>query len=373
MNDKLEWILSHAFLDNTVWAPFVVARDIDYYDNLCDKYRALYNDVKAAGADTESLEVIARYTKKVREAIRKYYDGRISTSHTIIKNLLRELLGHPLAVNVIDHSKAFPGISKEIQFYRARTNEKVITYSPRDMLHIPFDQRGKTGNYRFSIPGIPSLYLGNTTYACWIELGCPADYQYNVSPVLLDGTQRILNLAVMTRRQWDLHEYDTDYVHCWLKLIVLMIATSYVIQENDRIFKSEYIISQSIMLGCKELGLDGIAYFSKRVDDEVFADSAINVALFTKYKKGRNYSEICKHIKVGESYNYSLYKQLGYTDRNQTYDKYRLLQTGVSTNIGNYDRQFSYGGTGFCAFDKFLFATWKQKDVSGYGNAVNQR
>ena len=116
-----------------------------------------------------------------------------------------------------------------------------------------------------SIPGIPSLYLGNTSYACWLELGCPAEYKFNVSPVLLDGTQKILNLAVMTRRQFESDDYNLGHIHCWLKLIILMIATSYVIEEKGRIFKSEYIVSQSIMLGCKELGLDGVAYFSKRL------------------------------------------------------------------------------------------------------------
>ena len=115
------------------------------------------------------------------------------------------------------------------------------------MLHIPFSKRGKTGNYRFSIPGIPSLYLGNTSYSCWVELGRPSEHDFYVSPVLLDGSQRLLNLAVMTRKQWNLHDDDADYVRCWLKLIMLMIATSYVVEEENRVFRSEYIVSQSIL------------------------------------------------------------------------------------------------------------------------------
>lgn len=49
------------------------------------------------------------------------------------------------------------------------------------------------------------------------------------------------------------------------------LATSYRIKEEGRTFKSEYIISQSIMMACKRLGYDGVAYYSKRVYDEVFA------------------------------------------------------------------------------------------------------
>jgi len=371
MGEQLNWILKKDFLDKVLWAPYVIKKDIEYYDDLCKKYRTLYKNADKAGADSESLMIIKRYTDKIREAIRKYYDGKISTSHTIIKNLIAELLDNPLAVNTISSSKAFPGVSREIQFFRARESERVTSFSPKEMLHIPFDLRGKTGNYRFSIPGIPSLYLGNTSYACWIELGCPPEYKFNVSPVLLDGTQRILNLAVMTRKQWILSDCNKETVHCWLKLISLMIATSYVIEEEGRSFKSEYIISQSIMLACKEKELDGVAYFSKRVYDEAFANAAINVALFTKYKKGKKYSEICNHVKVDDSYNYSVYKQLGEIDKKPEYRDFRVLQMlGHANNIGNYKRQFSYENTEFCHFDKFLFATWKDKEKIDYGNAL---
>lgn len=366
----LGWITKADFMNSDLWAPFKLDSDIEYYDDLCKKYRVLLDTATKSGADEESLKIIKKYTSKIREAIRKYYYGQISTSHAIIKNLLRDVVNNPLAVSNINSSKAFPGVSKEIQFFRARINEDVTIFKPKDMLHIPFNMRGKTGNYRFSIPGIPSLYLGNTSYACWLELGCPAEHRYNVSPVLLDGTQKILNLAVMTRKQFDVNDCNEEYVHCWLKLLCLMIATSYVIKEKERSFKSEYIISQSIMLGCKELGLDGVAYFSKRVEDEVFAFAAINIALFTNYEKGKKYSEICKHIKVDESYNFAMFKQLGDVDKKKEYEDYRVLQTGLPTKIGKYNRQFTFGETEFCKFDKFLFSTWKDKEKVKYGNAL---
>lgn len=153
------------------------------------------------------------------------------------------------------------------------------------MLHLPKTLRGKTGNYRFSIPGMPSLYLGNTSYVCWLETGKPSAHDFYVSPVIVDSSLRIFNLAVMTRNIINLKNLDKDTVHCWLKLIVLMIATSYVIKEENRTFKSEYIVSQSIMLACKNLGLDGVAYFSKRIEDEIFGFCAINLALFAPYDK----------------------------------------------------------------------------------------
>lgn len=370
MMDKLTWV--YDFITKDLYAPYVVDKDENYYDDLKRKYQLLLKKAKEADADKESLKILQKYTNKVKEAIRAYYNGKISRSHNLIKNLVKECGEDTLAVNEILYSDAFPGSKgTEIQLFRARLSNDAIPYKAKDMLHLPLSMRGKTGNYRFSIPGIPSIYLGNTSYACWIELGCPPEYKFNVSPVVIDGNQKIFNLAVMTRNWGNLNELDEKKVHCWLKLIVLMMATSYTVKETDRIFKSEYLISQSIMLACKELGYDGVAYFSKRVSDEIFALASINVALFAPYKYGKKYSEICEHIKIDDAFNFSMYKQLGYLYRNCRYPL-RLSTTGLIVNIGEYreDRQFKYSETEFYKFDEFLFSSWKQKNDIDWGNAL---
>lgn len=367
---KLDWVEN--FITKELYAPYVVAWDEDYYKDLNAKYKLLYDTAKMAGADEESLKIIKKYSDNVKESIRLYYDGSISKAHVMIKKLVKGCENDSLAVSTIINSEAFPGVKgTEIQFFRARLSDDAKAYKAKEMLHLPLSMRGKTGNYRFSIPGIPSLYLGNSSYACWIELGCPPEYKFNVAPVVLEGNQKIFNLAVMSRNWCKLDELAESKVHCWLKLLILMMATSYTVKESGRIFKSEYIVSQSIMLACKELGYDGVAYFSKRVSDEIFAYAAINLALFTPYQNNKKYSKVCEHIKIDDSFNYSMYKQLGHVNRNCTYNL-RLLGTGITTNIGEYraDRQFQYAMTEFCAFDKFLFSTWKQKEKIAWGNAL---
>lgn len=143
-----------------------------------------------------------------------------------------------------------------------------------------------------------------------------------------------------------------------MKLYMLMIATSYRIREEGRTFKSEYIISQSIMMACKSLGYDGVAYYSKRVTSEAFAMCAINLALFVEYDG--DYSEIIKHMKIDDSYNYGMYKQLGLSLKYKDYEM-RVGRTGFVTNIGNYDRQYPYSETDFFEFDKFMFCSWRDK------------
>lgn len=367
---KLTWV--EHFIVKELYAPYVVDKDEDYYKDLNKKYRTLLEVAKNAGADEESLKIIRKYSQKVKESIRLYYDGSISKAHNVIKNLVKDCADNTLAVNTIINSDAFPGIKgTEIQLFRARLSNDVHTYEANEMLHLPFSMRGKTGNYRFSIPGIPSLYLGNSSYACWIELGRPPEHKLNVSPVVLDGSQKIFNLAVMMRDWGRLDEFEESKVHSWLKLLILMMATSYTVKESGRIFKSEYIVSQSIMLVCKELEYDGVAYFSKRVSDEIFAYAAINLALFAPYQRNKEYSSVCEHIKIDDSFNYSMYKQLGPIYRDREYNL-RLGGTGIITNIGEYreDRQFQYTMTEFGVFDKFLFSTWTKKDTIKWGNAL---
>ena len=89
---------------------------------------------------------------------------------------------------------------------------------------------------------------------------------------------------------------------------MLAIATSFRIKEEGRRFKSEYIISQAVMMACKKIGLDGVAYFSTRVSDVAFARCATNLALFVEYDD--MYSLLIKHMKIGNPTNYALYKQL---------------------------------------------------------------
>lgn len=163
---KLTWV--EHFINKELYAPYVVENDEDYYKDLSKKYRILLETARIAGADDESLRIIKRYSQKVKEAVRLYYDGSISTAHNIIKNLVKGCEDNALAVSTITNSDAFPGIKgTEIQLFRARLSNDIITYKAKDMLHLPLSMRGKTGNYRFSLPGIPSLYLGNSSYA-WL-------------------------------------------------------------------------------------------------------------------------------------------------------------------------------------------------------------
>lgn len=355
---NLTW-LTNGFICKELYAPFTVDKDNDYLPDLSKRLMTVLKQAQKAGADAGSIKIIKKYRDKIIEALKCYYSADIAKCNTIIKNLLKDIGDDAFAVNALNSSCAFPGMAdQELQFFRCRTGNPSNRYSAKDMLHLPHSLRAKSGNYRFSIPGNPSMYLANTSYGCWIETGYPADIDFNISPVLLDRTQKIFNLVVSIRDFSHLNELESGRVHTWLKLLMLMMATSYRVKESGRTFNSEYIISQSIMMGCKKLGYDGVAYYSKRVEDEAFARCAINLVLFVDYEK--EYSAVIKHMKMDDSFNYSIYKKLLPSLDYKTYTL-RSVETGFITNIGNYDRQFPYRETEFFQFDQFLFANWRDK------------
>jgi hypothetical protein len=48
-----------------------------------------------------------------------------------------------------------------------------IEFGREGLFHIPFHRREIVKRQRYSIPGLPCLYLGSSLYVCWEELGRP--------------------------------------------------------------------------------------------------------------------------------------------------------------------------------------------------------
>lgn len=308
--------------DNELIIPCRINWDCDYFPILKKNFTFLIDGLKLHNAPECLIKISENYISDILSAIDCYYKGNIIKSHSIIANLIDDCCAdNEYAITNINDSIAFPYVTEpaksEVQFFRARLNESVEDYPAKEMLHIPFINRSIVKSERFSIPGLPSLYLGNTSYVCWLEMGRPADFRFNVSPVLLDNSQKIFNLTVTLQNFYNAIDLEVSNKEIEQKLSKLMkiyllnYATSFNVSEQNRNFKSEYIISQMIMLACKNKGLNGITYHSKKVSHDIFASIlGVNLVLFADYNGERDYSSICDHIENGDSFNYSMFKQL---------------------------------------------------------------
>ncbi len=349
--------------------PFVIKSDNEYFVSVRKMLSYLISELQRCKVKDTIVETIKEYKDKVILSISLYYQGNLVDAQTIINKIIDEFDNSAPAITDINSSFAFPGGNSEhseVQFFRARLSDRVVEFSANEMLHIPFNKRQIVKSERFSIPGLPCLYLGNSSYACWVEMGCPADHRFNVSPIVLDNTQRVLNLTASMNSLYEFNEAELSlsdvetekYVINLLKLFVLTLCTSYKVEEDNRSFKSEYILSQMIMLACKSRNLDGITYYSKQIPSEMLAfNVGVNLVLFAKFNGEEYLSEICTHLNIGTSFNFALFKQLLPCQCYKTYEL-RVLSSPYINNIGTKDHFFPYKETQFFEFDKYLFANW---------------
>ena len=359
-------------LDYTIYVnPRKIDEDNQYFPALKERYSEILTDLKKNKAPDYFIKEVTEYTARLENTIEEYYSGNIIRAQTIINEMIKGLIDDSTAVSYVADCAAFKELSvgknEEIQFFRARPSDEYQNFSSDDMLHIPFNKRSIIKSGRFSIPGLPCMYLGNTSYDCWIETGFPSDNAFNVSAVRLDNTQKVFNLAVSFF--W-IHEelrnngfsYDENKFINMFRLLLLTISTSYVVSEKNRYFKSEYILSQLMMLACKDCDIDGVVYYSKRVKYESVAVAyAVNVALFAVYESGRIWSpRIMDHVRVGNSINFGLYKKLSTSLKEKRYDlviNHSEFVRNITLN-DNYKMQVPYSETDFYGFDNFLYCNF---------------
>ncbi len=354
--------------------PIIIQNDCDYLPGLKKTLNSFIADLKSSDIDNTIENEIESYSNRVIEVIEQYYKGNIFSAQDTVSELLSSFDSSP-AVTLVNDCLAFSPFKDSekvgVQFFRARLSDNVTTFSAKEMLHIPFNKRGIVKTERFSIPGLPCLYLANTSYGCWVEMGSPADYRFNVSPFELDNTQRILNLTIaffelktILFEAEDLDvTLDDKYITDLLKLFVLTLSTSFKVNSTDRTFKSEYILSQLIMLAAKDMGIDGISYLSKQVSNDLLAAvSGVNVVLFATYNGEEEHSKIKDHLTTDNSFNFSMFKQLLPCQKYKTVDL-RIDYSPYVNNIGSFDRPIKYQETEFYEFDKYIFGNWKKKKI----------
>ena len=360
--------------------PFTVKRDNDYFPSLKEMLFEIVSEIETNGATSKIVSSIRDYTEKIIRSVELYYQGNLVDAQLIVNKMLADFDDAAPAVTDINSSIAFPGGGPdytEVQFFRARLSENVVEFSANDMLHIPFNMRHIVKSERFSIPGLPCLYLGNSTYACWVEMGCPADHRFNVAPVILDNSQKVLNLTVTIGSLYafkeevlNMSEEDAEkHIIDLLKLMILTFCTSYKVSDGNRNFKSEYILPQMIMLACKSRNLDGITYYSKQIPYEGFACTVgVNLVLFATYNGEEALSEICDHLEIGTAFNFAMFKQLLPCQMYKEYNL-RIMSSPYINNVGTKSHWFPYRETQFFEFDKYLFANWSR--IKSYEAALS--
>jgi hypothetical protein len=163
------------------------------------------------------------------------------------------------------------------KLYRMRTGGGLDRYSRRQLFHIPFEERHKVGPQRYSVIGVPMLYLGSSVYICWEELGRPDHDSVWVSryEVKRGSSVRLLNfgctpalMAALLHRH-GLRTQRTaigDFVASYAVVWPIIAACSFTAVHRDAKYVEEYAVPQLLMSWLAETEqYHGIRYFSTHV------------------------------------------------------------------------------------------------------------
>ena len=133
----------------------------------------------------------------------------------------------------------------------------------------PFEQREEILTYRYSVPGLPCLYLSNNLLTAWYELGCPDINSLQIARFELDkqlnklyfGDQRkLLEYSDIEKTESD--EKIIEYFTYFPLHAVCTIKT----KNKNAVFKPEYIFPQLLMQWLHDEDIDMIEYMSTQIN-----------------------------------------------------------------------------------------------------------
>lgn len=210
-----------------------------------------------------SLPVIQQLCSLIEDVLETYFNGKTFGAQKIMNNLLNMHKTHITNLN----SPTF----SEIDFlYRIRISNE-YQLEPKEIFHIPFQQRHLLSPYRYSMAGLPCLYLGASSFICWIELGRPSTKNCLISKFTVDNIS-LLDFGIRPAYIATILDHDfsdalkyKNWMVSQAVLFPLILVCSIEKRFTNAAFNIEYIIPQMLLQWMTENKIaDGIRYFSTK-------------------------------------------------------------------------------------------------------------
>lgn len=276
-------------------------------------------------------EIFTNYQKNLHAIVGTgYLSNRVRLESAVAISLCVELkkcldeylLGHPpkayttLARKLMAITPCFKAMYTRnsvagvlTHLYRIRSDKR-SKLTLQEVFHVPFEARHMVATYRYSIPGLPCLYLGGSAYVCWEECGRPALDSIHLSRFqpaagytvqLLDFGWRPAQMAALIdsgryqtqlSQRSDVSDLVVAHAVCW----PLLAACSIKVRHPGAHFKPEYIIPQLLLQWLiNETRLDGVRYFTTKVSR--YFPGPMPVSNFAFPVRTSKPSGYCDHLK----------------------------------------------------------------------------
>ena len=216
------------------------------------------------------IENIENLNKTLLNVIKIYLEGKSGQAYIEFKNKMDTF------IYIASKLRKKLKIDDRVSFYRVRTSMNEVS-KIEQLFHIPFDQRELVSTQRYSISGVPSLYLGSSIYCCWLEIGKPSLSQMYISRFqnireidILDFTISYDNFIPKNLDDWndDFNKGKEDLFKSYLLMYPLIMACSYRKQFDSKPFIIEYIIPNLLLqwIQDEKSQVDAIQYYSTKAD-----------------------------------------------------------------------------------------------------------
>ncbi len=268
----------------------------DFYlklKTIYSEYIELIEDFEGTLGDSvnKNLKNIKREITLILRAVELYYIGKTCKSYLELYKCLDLLKLN----NLLEIGKIVG------DFYRIRVAQN-INLTRKDLFHIPFQLREKVATQRYSIPGLPCLYMADSIFTAWEEMGRPEFNNIHVSRCnSASKSFKLLYLNVTTQemRQRCIGQNKINHENQLAKFLSywpLLASCSFNVNERNEAFKPEYIIPQMVLQWIIENDdIHGIQFKSNRISSSVLnVGSFNNIAIPVESSNSLGYCELLK-------------------------------------------------------------------------------
>ena len=302
----------------------------------------------------QQKQLIQKLFDQLVEIIEEYLSGRSKEAYEKFSLMIADYRS-----SIHDLSYKYP---TENKFYRMRKSN-TSKEERKDMFHISFGERHLVSSQRYSIAGVPNLYLGNTSYVCWLELEKPNLDDIYVSVFSNQEELNILDFAITFDILLSNNNIPQEKLLAFFTLFPLIFACSFKKQHSDAKFNIEYIIPNMILqwLSIEKDYFNGIRYFSTKMTHDSIDSKGINIVLPPKentksLKKGEYCDRLKRFFKLTKPAHWSLLSSLQnstFTIPNSPVNKYENIEQVLSD-------KFTYSCSEFGVNEEKL--EWLEKD-----------
>lgn len=143
---------------------------IDSYINAIDTIATIHpNNLIIKDVRKRKL-TITSFSEKIVETLTLFLQGNIREAYSTFDYALTRT---KMNNHVFNMTRPLSKIcNSESPLFRVRRSDNVLK-ERKELFHIPFENRHLVGAMRFSVSGLPCLYLGSSIFVCWQEMGKP--------------------------------------------------------------------------------------------------------------------------------------------------------------------------------------------------------